>query len=231
MRTVNIQGTQGSRLPEIRILCSGVQEGLQGLSRFHMDIGEVLTKVQEASTGVIDLKEDDPEIVRLMVHYFYHLDYQHQNQSSTVNRVNLSNEDTTNIYVEKDLGHPNLTLHAKVYALGEKYAIAGLKALALRKFREEADVSWDKDEFLRAAKEVYTSTVDHDRSMRQAVVETICRHPELLDKQAAQDAVEGSELCFDVMMKFKKGYQGLFPSVSATKKRLSRFGSAHGPSW
>jgi hypothetical protein len=30
---------------------------------------------QEASTGVIDLTEDDAEAVEHMVHYFYHLDY------------------------------------------------------------------------------------------------------------------------------------------------------------
>ncbi|KAB5545473.1 hypothetical protein GE09DRAFT_1131302 [Coniochaeta sp. 2T2.1] len=32
---------------------------------------------KEASTGVIELTEDDPEAVRMMMHYFYHHDYPH----------------------------------------------------------------------------------------------------------------------------------------------------------
>lgn len=32
---------------------------------------------QEASTGVVDLSQDDPQAVKMMMHYFYHLDYPH----------------------------------------------------------------------------------------------------------------------------------------------------------
>lgn len=37
---------------------------------------------------------------------------------------------------------PNLTLHAKMYALGEQYGIAGLKALALDKFKIQLTRHW-----------------------------------------------------------------------------------------
>jgi hypothetical protein len=34
-------------------------------------------KHQEAKTGEINLPEDNPETVRLVLHYLYHLDYPH----------------------------------------------------------------------------------------------------------------------------------------------------------
>lgn len=104
---------------------------------------------------------------------------------------------------------PNLTIHARVYALGEKYGVRGLKALALEKFKKETDIHWSSDDFLRAAQEVYTSTIDHDRPMRDAVVETITKHPDLLDKEQVQDVVKSLELSFDLLMQFRKGLTGI----------------------
>ncbi|POR38960.1 Uncharacterized protein TPAR_00833 [Tolypocladium paradoxum] len=93
---------------------------------------------------------------------------------------------------------PNLAIHASIYTLGEKYGIPGLKTLALNKFRRENSV-----DFIHAIKEVFTSTVDEDRSMRDIVVEAIARHPELLDKKQFQDVVKSCELSFELMMKFR----------------------------
>jgi hypothetical protein len=75
----------------------------------------------------------------------------------------------------------NLCLHAKVYALGEKYGIDDLKGFALHKFHAEAQHHWQSDNFLHAIREVYTSTIDEDRALRDVVVEVVNAHPELLD--------------------------------------------------
>ena len=47
---------------------------------------------------------------------------------------------------------PNFTIHARVYALGEKYDILGLKTLSLEKFKREAEVHWDSDDFICTSK-------------------------------------------------------------------------------
>ncbi|RWA10727.1 hypothetical protein EKO27_g4390 [Xylaria grammica] len=44
----------------------------------------------------------------------------------------------------------DLALHAAVYALAEKYAIRGLKNLAMRKFKQTATEYWDSNDFLEA---------------------------------------------------------------------------------
>ncbi|KAM5526659.1 BTB/POZ domain-containing protein [Fusarium oxysporum f. sp. phaseoli] len=76
---------------------------------------------------------------------------------------------------------PNLCLYAKVYALGEKFGIKDLKGLALDKFHAEAEHYWQSDDFLHAIQEVYNSTIDEDRLLRDIVVEVVNAHLELLD--------------------------------------------------
>lgn len=98
----------------------------------------------------------------------------------------------------------NLTLHAKVYALGEKYGITGLKTLAIAKFEDEVKDHWDSDDFILAVREVYTSTVDHDRPMRNVVVRALSNHLNLLDKQSVQDVIKDLSLVFDLLLHLKK---------------------------
>lgn len=111
---------------------------------------------------------------------------------------------------------PNLTIHAKVYALGEKYDVSGLKAIALQKFKKESAFYWDNDDFLRALEEVCKSIAVHDRPMRDAILDIIMKHPELLDKEPAQSLVRNNDLCFDLIMRFRGAYRPslFFGSIS-----------------
>ncbi|KAF4441179.1 speckle-type poz protein [Fusarium austroafricanum] len=95
---------------------------------------------------------------------------------------------------------PNLCLHAKVYTLGEKYGVDDLKELALHKFHAEAQHHWQSDDFLHAIREVYTSTIDEDRALRDVVVEAIDAHLELLDQPKCQESIKDLRLCFDLLM-------------------------------
>ncbi len=99
-----------------------------------------------------------------MVHYFYHLGYdvQGQNQSGYFDGPETKGDGT-------DASEPTLVTHAKAYALAEKYIIDGLKGLALRKFKVATE-SLDVDHFLQATQEVYTSTIEGDRGLRDVVV-------------------------------------------------------------
>ncbi|KAI5457494.1 hypothetical protein BGZ63DRAFT_394864 [Mariannaea sp. PMI_226] len=194
---------------------------------------------KEANTGEIDLPDDDSLAVKMMIQYFYRLDYSNIPASTPVEQPSgppnpftspeinqttpspfLDNLSLSPASVRKNkrrfkglsmLQKPpsNLNLHAKVYALGEKYGIKGLKALAVKKFEDEVVHHWDSADFLLAIQEVYTSTVDHDRPMRDAVVATFSKHGSLLDKPSVQDVVKGLELSFDLLMQYRKKQSAL----------------------
>ncbi|KAG7406699.1 hypothetical protein Forpe1208_v013742 [Fusarium oxysporum f. sp. rapae] len=96
----------------------------------------------------------------------------------------------------------NLHLHAKVYALGEKYGIQPLKALALRKFESEAQFHLHSDGFLQAMREAYTSTVETDRPLRDAVVAILRSNKDLLKNDSVKDVLKETGLGFDLLMEF-----------------------------
>jgi hypothetical protein len=80
----------------------------------------------------------------------------------------------------------------------------GLKALALEKFKAEAMAHWNNEEFSQAANEVYTSTIESDRGLRDIVVNTVCQHPVVMDKEDIQDVVKSLDLGFDMLTHLRK---------------------------
>lgn len=144
--------------------------------------------IQETVEGKIDLADDDPSLVHIMVHYLYHFDYDLRLQHDH-SYVDGSKTDGDGTDVTEPVRDPLVT-HAKVYALAEKYLIRGLKAVALRQFKAAATASLDINDFLQAAWEVYTSTIDDDRGLRDVVVETLYKHSQWLDKEEVRDMVK-----------------------------------------
>ncbi len=66
-------------------------------------------------------------------------------------------------------GHPALLIDAQVYTIAEKYNIPSLKVLAREKFDGTVDKGWEDDGFPLAIREIYTSTPDSDRGLRDIV--------------------------------------------------------------
>lgn len=102
----------------------------------------------------------------------------------------------------------NLCLHAKVYALGEKYGIEHLKMFALRSFEAEVELHLQSKDFLSAIEEAYTSTVEKDRGLRDAIVKTMKKHKDLLKKPSVQAIVKSTQLGYDLLMKFASEEEG-----------------------
>jgi hypothetical protein len=94
----------------------------------------------------------------------------------------------------------NLHLHAKVYALGEKYSIEPLKALALSKFEFDIRTIGQKDDFLAAIREAYTSTIETDRPLRDAVVAFLRKQKHLLKRDYMKTVLKETALGFDLLM-------------------------------
>ena len=231
----------------------------------------------------MELPDDDPQAVRLMIHYFYHLDYPHVSLYDASLEENLPERRETNrmsspdnamvpgdgleepIYdvpsekieaepasepvddvwsglrkkskrskkekkgprvsnspvplwrasspislpgtpINEVIQEPNLVLHAEVYALAEKYGIEGLKYLALEKFGVDSSKHWNTEDFLQAAKVVYTSTIDEDRAMRDVVIKTFHEHKALLSTQLARNFLRDIEgLAYDLLLRVWDG--------------------------
>ncbi|KAJ0383054.1 hypothetical protein COL922a_011271, partial [Colletotrichum nupharicola] len=82
----------------------------------------------------------------MMIEYFYLLDYQQSLYSNSTSQ-SPELEDTNSTHISC------LLLYVKVYAAAEKYAIGGLKDLAVAKFKTTAIQDWDPAAFLNAASE------------------------------------------------------------------------------
>ncbi|KAI1343494.1 hypothetical protein F5Y15DRAFT_234825 [Xylariaceae sp. FL0016] len=98
---------------------------------------------------------------------------------------------------------PTLSLHAQMYSLASRFSIQGLRLLAASKFQNQLESHWNTADFLLAAKEAYTSTDRGDRTMRDAVLGAVEKHPELLERREVQDVIRGLELSFDLLMCMK----------------------------
>lgn len=106
---------------------------------------------------------------------------------------NLPGESPTEI--EK----PHLIIHAKVYAIAEKYGISGLKSLAKKKFAHQIERHISSAELPEACQEVYESTIDTDRGLRDVVVQTFRSNPDLTLRKDVELAVrETPGLAFEL---------------------------------
>ncbi|CEI62390.1 unnamed protein product [Fusarium venenatum] len=200
---------------------------------------------KKAKTGIIDLPDDDPVAVKMVIRYFYLKNYVPQEAPVAPNPTKrsiqqkkkqcgqdnspfggtpspgFSSGSSALVFGVSPQSAPtqsggqgsgsirsrtsppppsNLVLHAKVYALGEKYDIKGLKALALSKFKHEAAHHHHSESFILAAKHVYTSTIKQDWGMRNAVTITIQLNVDLLENKQLQYVIKNTDLGWRLLM-------------------------------
>ncbi|RYN37615.1 hypothetical protein AA0119_g11868 [Alternaria tenuissima] len=224
--------------------------------RFPRPVGE------EASEGKVDLTQDEPEIVRLLVEYLYENDYEaesdekrKQKQAAKDLRSQLnSDRNRYELYFPHNLGYyhsPNsvcphhrcvtsspqncvdftckicapileagktdpklLLVHSKMYAIGDKYDVAGLKELACKKFSPIGMSLWNNEAFVQAAEHVLNSTPDSDVGLREVLCQTIVSHIELLNKPAVADLLDKhTKFMFKVLRRVSELKAGLKPSA------------------
>lgn len=71
-----------------------------------------------------------------------------------------------------------------------RYGIKALKALSRRKFSSQMAHHWQSDEFPGAIQDVYDSTVDSDRGLRDVVISSFREHPELARRNDVEQVVK-----------------------------------------
>ncbi|KAJ4984228.1 BTB/POZ domain-containing protein [Stagonosporopsis vannaccii] len=100
---------------------------------------------------------------------------------------------------EVDVESAHLVTHAKVYAIAEKYGIAGLKSLARSKFSYQISMHLNSPEFADACQEAYESTFHTDRGLRDVIIQTFRANPDLSMREDVEMAVrETPGLAFEL---------------------------------
>lgn len=173
---------------------------------------------QEGKSGIIELKAikddavdqddvcDDPEIVKLMIEYFYHFDYTEgcgsalgscgklNKEKQTVVPSKRVREQTPSVDNDNDdedtaasvadatpapissVHSATMVEHAKLFAMAVNYQVDGLRDLAVSKFSEAVKAGWDHEDFAHTVFLVYNTTADDIIELRDVVADTLYEH-------------------------------------------------------
>ncbi|KAI6849644.1 hypothetical protein KC323_g9571, partial [Hortaea werneckii] len=200
----------------------------------HSDYFAALPKFAEGKTNTIHFKAigddeddeacDDPEAIKLMIHYFYYLDY----TATIASKTSLLSTTGTEI-ASKTVPPPkkkkkvdkvpakrtatgtsasssrddDMVMHAKVFAAAVKYQVAGLSKLAAKKFKDAVKVNWHDGTFAEAVHIVYTTTPAHVRALRDVVTKILhCYGDTLLELDDVMQVVKNNkDIMFDLLCK------------------------------
>lgn len=100
-----------------------------------------------------------------------------------------------------------IVLHAKVYGLSQQLGVDSLQALALLKFEAEVEEQWSSDGFIEAAKELASILAKNDSDdgkIREVVLDVLCKHLELLNKDGIEGVIRGMDLGYDIVKQLSK---------------------------
>ncbi|CAD0107905.1 unnamed protein product [Aureobasidium uvarum] len=141
------------------------QEGKTGLIDIPASSGRddnFLTQPIRAEDFDWDLDVETTTSIKLMIHYFYHQDYLEQEKSA-------ERESWYNCQCRKGI----LAEHSRMYAMGEKYGIHELKAVALAKFRNSAYKGCDQSGLAAAIVIAFKSTPQTDTMLRETILKIL----------------------------------------------------------
>ncbi|KAF4541509.1 BTB/POZ domain containing protein [Lasiodiplodia theobromae] len=137
---------------------------------------------QEALSGVIELRHDDPATVRAMLEFCYTFTYTCPTSSSSSSSSHPSSSSPSR-------NEDAMIFHVHMYAVGEIYDIPSLKALAARNFDRDVDHAFPR--FPAAVRAIYETTPDSDRGLRDRALRVCAAHAaELLANPAFEDVMD-----------------------------------------
>lgn len=147
---------------------------------------------QEAYSNRIELEDDDPATVERMISYIYTFDYkdeQHQDrESNSCSSVSPGEDVEITIGENEDMSdhdgvQPALASSVRVYAIADKYGMPSLKELAKERFCNWAEGNWTHEDFSDIVREIFQSTPNSDRGLRDVVVRIVATHVDNLTQK------------------------------------------------
>ena len=159
-----------------------------------------------------------------MVGYFYHMDYLHDDNTTTAPAVievpdspppkkkakrsapAKKTRASTSARTQAALpSGPKVHLieHAKVFAMAVKYHVEALRNLAAQKFKAEVEQHWDYEDLAHTFHVIYTSTADEVTQLREVAVEALNAHrSQLLEKPKIANLLRSiTGLACDLLMR------------------------------
>ncbi|KAF2703730.1 hypothetical protein K504DRAFT_473736 [Pleomassaria siparia CBS 279.74] len=173
---------------------------------------------KESEEGKIDLPEDEPEIVKLLVQYLYEAEPKAKKSAKSLTPQEeevqrLKSQGYSMIFphtCKLEFGNcqaDQLLTHAKMYEIADKYDVIGLKDLSGEKFRRACQSFWNDAHFPVAANHAFSTTPDHDKGLRDIVCNIISDQMELLDKPEIEALMtEFNGLAFGVLKQKARVY-------------------------
>lgn len=169
---------------------------------------------QGSGTKVVNLDDDDPVAVWAMVQYLYTLAYpepteeleqkilswETQTGSSTSEGEPREPAKTSNHRAKWHFVH----IHAKVYSLGEKYGLSGLKHFASVRFAAVSEGTLGSvSGLVPVVQEVYTATPEYDRVLRDQVKTILRKKMKIVQSPGVQKLMlEIPQVAVDVLMDY-----------------------------
>ncbi|SMY22941.1 unnamed protein product [Zymoseptoria tritici ST99CH_1A5] len=165
-----------------------------------------------------DPASDDPEAVKQMIHFLYHMDYavervgeeSVQQANAMANGSAHKKKKAYNSYQQvvtpaavEPTGTPydgNALAHARIFAAAVKYHVVALQAMAVAKFKAAIQSNSDRTSLAQTVTTVYTTTPDDVRELRDIVAETLTKDSSLLSRSDVRTAVCNlNGLSFDLL--------------------------------
>ncbi|CAG8893511.1 unnamed protein product [Penicillium egyptiacum] len=123
--------------------------------------------------------EEKPALIKGVIDYLYTLDYHMEvhtpetdlSQEPDGEEAQDSPNKPDSINEDKATACNTLSLYISMYSLADRLLIHGLKALSKEKFEKELARRWlDPSTFSHAVSEIYNSTPESDRGLRDLIV-------------------------------------------------------------
>jgi hypothetical protein len=166
--------------------------------------------------GIIQLKaleaahpdptHDDPDIVKIMVDFFYHQDYELEQSTTTPAHkkmkltLNAGGMQSVSRKQPKRTVGDDMISHARVFTMAIKYGVPALKRAAINKFQGDVKLHWSHDTFPLVIEEVYNSTPEEVRELREIIARTILKNPKVLQNKEVEATIRSIDgLAFDLL--------------------------------
>ncbi|KAJ5813613.1 uncharacterized protein N7503_000363 [Penicillium pulvis] len=153
-----------SKSPVFRAACTGnFKESFPAFSLILTN----LARVQEAAESTYHMLGESTPVVKKMLEYLYQGDYSEELSESLSNDGNLSDESLKTPVSAMSA----LQLHARLFALGDKFIIPQLCATAVAKYRDRIRKQFNALEYLDSMPDVFFSILSHNDKLQSTAVQ------------------------------------------------------------
>jgi uncharacterized Zn ribbon protein len=160
---------------------------------------------KEAKTGIFDMADDDPESVERMISYMYTMDYEdgQDNEVALVKDLDVfsSTKKVKNGRKSIRVSMNPLLINTRVFIIGDKYDVKGLKDLAMTKYIAAISSYWNSASLVASLKLLYEETPTSERRLKDVAIKAAREHIKLLvdNEEFATLCKKQGEIAFDVL--------------------------------